>query len=65
MDYWIKCAARWQREFMVMKSERDHLLQLLKMHRDAAAQVRGQHDVKRWRQGQRAPPFFCSVVSVQ
>ena len=41
MDYWIKCAARWQREYMAMKSERDQLLQLLKMHREAAEQIRG------------------------
>lgn len=41
MDYWIRCAARWQRQYMAMKQERDHLAALLKMHHQAAATVKG------------------------
>jgi hypothetical protein len=39
MDYWMRCAARWQREYMAMKAERDHLAQLLKFHHQARAEV--------------------------
>ncbi len=41
MDYWIKCAAKWQREFMAMKAERDNLAALLKMHHEAVSKLNG------------------------
>lgn len=39
IDYWIKAAARWQSAYMEMRKERDHLLQLLKLHHDAKKQL--------------------------
>lgn len=31
--------AKWQREYFAMKSERDHLAQLLRLHREAQQQL--------------------------
>lgn len=39
IDYWIKAAARWQSAYMEMRKERDHLLELLRLHRAAAEQL--------------------------
>jgi len=38
LDYWMRCAARWQREYMEMKRDRDHLAELLRMHQTARQQ---------------------------
>lgn len=39
IDYWIKAAARWQAAYMAMRKERDHALELLRLHHEAKKQL--------------------------
>lgn len=41
-DHFMKLSAKWQKEYFEMKAERDNLIELLKMHRDAAVQIQVQ-----------------------
>lgn len=38
-DHFMRQAAKWQLEYLAMKSERDHLASLLKMHHDSKIQI--------------------------
>jgi hypothetical protein len=39
-DYFIKESAKWQKEYFAMKTERDNLMELLKMHHQATAEIK-------------------------